>query len=260
MTDQIDSIKKIEVDFYRRAASTASIGGYKGLQIHALPGLHEFVAERVYAHSRIGCTVLDLAAGSGAMSQRLVDAGYKVTATDYVVENFRLHSSVPFFQIDLNGQFSAGQESVFETVVASEIIEHLENPRNFIRECFRLLKPGGTLVMSTPNLNNSASIASFLRSGQFQWFGEAEYRRDGHITPLTQWQIQKCVDEAGFENCETTSFGDPYETIRGSPRLLLLSKVINFLRGGKSGLNKQIFVGVFRKPDLVSVGPLAAPL
>lgn len=240
--------RKIEVDMYRAAALVDSAQGYKGLRIHALPGLHDYTAECIYSHVAPGTSVLDLAAGSGAMSQRLVDAGYVVTATDYVTENFRLHSSVPFFQADLNEQFSRGRERSFGAIMASEIIEHLENPRNFTRECFNLLSPGGVLVLSTPNLDNAASITGFLRSGAFQWFSDREYKRDGHITPLTQWQISKCVAEAGFESLEMKSFGDPYGMVRGSPRLLLLSKAINLLSPGNSCHRGQIFVGVFRKP------------
>lgn len=248
MNTSAEKNRKIEVDQYREAASIDTSGGYKGLRIHALPGLHDFTAERICTNVPCGKHVLDLAAGSGAMSQRLVDSGYRVTATDYVSENFRLHSSIPFFRTDLNEQFSIGREQGFDAIMASEIIEHLENPRNFTRECFSLLKPGGTLVLSTPNLDNAASIVGFLRSGTFQWFSDREYKRDGHLTPLTQWQIGKCVAEAGFEVVETTSFGDPYGTVRDSPRLLLLSRAINLLKPDRDRPGKQIFVGVFRRP------------
>jgi 2-polyprenyl-3-methyl-5-hydroxy-6-metoxy-1,4-benzoquinol methylase len=248
VTNITENNRKIEVDMYRAAALSETGHGYKGLRIHALSGLHDYTAECIYDHVAVGASVLDLAAGSGAMTQRLIDAGYKVTATDYVSENFRLHSSVPFFQTDLNDQFSRGREATFGAIMASEIIEHLENPRNFTRECFKLLQPGGVLVLSTPNLDNAANIACFLRSETFQWFGDREYKRDGHITPLTQWQIKKCIAEAGFETLEMKSFGDPYGTVRGSPRLLLLSKAINLLSQVDKARAGQIFVGVFRRP------------
>ena len=39
----------------------------------------------------------------------------------------------------------------FDTIIAGEIIEHLDNPGQFLRNMFRHLKPGGRLVVSTPN-------------------------------------------------------------------------------------------------------------
>lgn len=39
----------------------------------------------------------------------------------------------------------------FEVIVASELIEHLNNPGNFLSECYKLLRPGGLLLLTTPN-------------------------------------------------------------------------------------------------------------
>ena len=250
MNAKNDGSHTILVAQYRKASKTVnSSSGYKGLAIHALPGLHEFMLAQVSNHGQTEGTVLDLAAGTGAMSLRLTDFGYKVTATDYVPENFRLHDLVPFFATDLNNDFSQGREGQFDIIMASEIIEHLENPRHFARECFKLLKSGGKVILSTPNVDCVASIVSAMRTGTFQWFGEANYNRDGHITPLTQWQIDKCFKEAGFTFLWTGSYGDRDEWLKGSPRLLLLSKLINRLTTLKDDLKNQIFVAVLEKPS-----------
>lgn len=249
MNGKKENSHTILVEQYRKVSKTVnSSSGYKGLAIHALPGLHEFMLAQVLKHSQTGETALDLAAGTGAMSLRLIDSGYKVTATDYVPENFRLHDSVPFFASDLNNDFSQGREAQFDIVMASEIIEHLENPRHFARECFRLLKSGGKVFLSTPNVDCVASIISAMRTGTFQWFGNANYDRDGHITPLTQWQIDKCFTEAGFTFLWTGSYGDRDGWLKGSPRLLILSKLIDQLTTLKNELKNQIFVAVLEKP------------
>jgi 2-polyprenyl-3-methyl-5-hydroxy-6-metoxy-1,4-benzoquinol methylase len=239
----------ILVDKYRQAAAKpGSSSGYHGLTIHALAGLHEYLTLRVREYFKLDSRLLDLAAGTGAMSLRLNDLGYKVTATDYVFENFRLHDTIPFFVADLNDCFAKDRENQFEGIVASEIIEHLENPRNFARECFKLLKPGGKIILSTPNVDSVASIVSFMRSGTFQWFGDSEYERDGHITPMTQWQIEKCFREAGFSFLWKGSFGDREGKLKGSPRLLLLCRLIAKFTVCQKDLNKQIFVAVLEKP------------
>ncbi|WP_114971809.1 class I SAM-dependent methyltransferase [Rhodoferax ferrireducens] len=239
------------VDSYRNLNQPplSESNSYKGLRIHALPGLHEFLAAVTLKHMKIGSSLLDIAAGSGAMSQRLSDMGYQVTATDYVTENFKLHSSIPFVTSNLNELFSNEYSLSFEAIIASEIIEHLENPRHFARECFKLLAPGGKLVLSTPNIDSPASIASFLRSGTFLWFSDTEYQVDGHITPLSQWQLHKCFSEAGFLFRWKGSFGKSEQRIQGSPRLMLLTKGVQRLSCRSNDLEGEIFVAVLEKPE-----------
>jgi SAM-dependent methyltransferase len=239
------------VNQYRQAAidGKVSTNSYKGLKIHALPGLHDFVGELAAKHLRPG-TLLDLAAGSGAMSLRMQDLGFQVTATDYVPENFRLHGSVPFTHGDLNEPFSKGYGEPFGNIIASEIIEHLENPRHFARECHRLLIPGGRMILTTPNVDSPASKASFLRSGRFAWFTEHDYREQGHITPLTQWQIGDCFREAGFSFVWRGSFGQEHSRLAGSPRLRWLAKLACALSSTEDGLSGEIFVAVLEKTGL----------
>ena len=244
------SAHTVLVDTYVNAAQRdgSAQPNYKGLAIHALPGLHDFIAAQVQLHCAPGGRALDLAAGSGAMSQRLCDLGYDVTATDYVSGNFRLHGSIPFFQADLNDNFSASRKEQFDFILAAEIIEHLENPRHFARQCFKALKPGGKLIVSTPNVDTVASILRFLREGCFEWFNEEHYRVDGHISPLTQWQLGKCFTEAGFATEWTGSFGDRAHGLRGSPRLMVLHWLLERLATKDKVLRDQIFAAVLVKP------------
>ena len=238
------------VDRYQKAATTpANANSYKGHAIHALPGLHDFLADKVVGHCEQGSAVLDLAAGSGAMSLRLQDLGFKVTATDYVSENFKLES-VPFIQADLNGNFASAYPHQFDAVVASEIIEHLENPRHFAREIFKLLKPGGRLIVSTPNVENAGAKASFIRSGHFLWFDEHDYEGQGHITPLTQWQMTRSFSEAGLRFLWQGSFGDGASRLGGSPRLRIIAHLIKLLASIDQALSREIYVAVLERPSV----------
>jgi SAM-dependent methyltransferase len=197
------------VDIYRRAAAQPAATGvdYKGLAIHARAEIHETVGRIAAALLPAGARILDLAAGSGALCLRLKDLGFVPTACDLVAENFRLHDKVDFFELNLNRPLPDCFSAMFDCVAATEIIEHIENPRHLLRQCFNALKPGGLLIVSTPNIGSPASRASYVRTGEFRWFSDEHYTTDGHITPITLLGLRLMLAEAGFTPGDITSVG-----------------------------------------------------
>lgn len=223
---------KIMVDQYVDLAKSGEtpkwMPTYKDLPIHSLPEIHVLIANLIEARLKKGNSVLDLGAGTGALSLRLQDLGYTLTACDYVTSNFRLHTNVPFYQINLNHKFSDRIEGKYDCIVATEILEHIENPRHVIRECANLLNPGGILIVTTPNIESSFSLAIRLRNGYFSLFDESFYQRDGHITPITYSTLRHSLEEASFvfEHFETHGgfSPDPWW------KLKLLIRGLDFLR------------------------------
>ena len=115
---------------------------------------HEKVA-KILA-SRAAGTVLDVPAGSGPMAAAASAAGHRVVGLDLF--------PAPGFQgvqADACGSFPFADES-FDCVLSMEGIEHFENQARFVRECARVLRPGGSFVLTTPNvLHLSGRVASF---------------------------------------------------------------------------------------------------
>lgn len=95
-------------------------------------------------------TVLDVPAGDGRISRRLKDRKYEVTAADIDPSGFAL-KDVTCDAADLNGRLPY-PDGKFDMVVCREGIEHVENQFHTVREFKRILKPGGWLLFSTPNL------------------------------------------------------------------------------------------------------------
>lgn len=186
---------------------------YKGLPIYAAPGLHEAAAALLGSVVAPGSRVLEFGAGSGAMSLRLADAGYRVTASDLFEESFR-PGHVPFVTADLNGPFARQWPQGFDAVMALEIVEHLENPRHMLRQIRALLPRGSRLVLSTPNIANPVSQALFLRRGEFQWFRDVDYREQGHISPQSPWMLEKVFAEAGFAIRSEHAVSNPFRRVR----------------------------------------------
>lgn len=65
--------------------------------------------------------------------------------------------------------------AVADAVAAVETIEHLENPRRFVRLPVRLLRPGGWLFVTTPNQRSLLSLASLVVKGEFAHFQGVHY-------------------------------------------------------------------------------------
>lgn len=94
--------------------------------------------------------ILDVGAGEGYFSHLMQRAGYTdVTACDFLEEIWKC-PDVPFVKANLNEGIPLGDAS-FDCIVSLEVIEHVENHSRFVSELVRLLKPGGMLIISTPN-------------------------------------------------------------------------------------------------------------
>lgn len=103
-------------------------------------------------------TVLDIPCGAGALAPYLQDLGMQVHGAD--IREYLEAEGVAFTRADMNEglPFPDGR---FDAVVCGDGIEHTHRQNDFVRECRRILRRGGILVVSTPNI-------SALRS-RFRW-------------------------------------------------------------------------------------------
>lgn len=172
--------------------------------------IHQRVLELLLAdpRSRSWTSYLDIGSGRGDLI-RLVTSRLELRASacDYTDTLMQL----PGQRVDvaeLNHAPLPYPDASFDVVTATEVVEHLENYRRIVREIHRVLKPGGVVVLSTPNILNINSRLRFLWFGFWNLFGPLPVRNSdlyttgGHITPVSWFYLAHAMLDAGFEGIE----------------------------------------------------------
>jgi SAM-dependent methyltransferase len=136
-------------------------------------------------HGLSGLTCLDLCAGNAEFSELLRDRfAMRVTCADYAPAHLEHQRALGFdtLRVDLDGaaaevdRTAATRAGSFDLVVSLAAIEHIFDGDNFLRFCHTLLKPGGLLLVNTPNLAFAGyRLYSWLSGGRP--FGEGHHVR-----------------------------------------------------------------------------------
>jgi ubiquinone/menaquinone biosynthesis C-methylase UbiE len=100
--------------------------------------------------------MLDIGCGDGNFSIKIKDAGhakeiYGIEITEKGVIS-AINNGVKAFKVDIDVENLPFEDRFFDSIFAGEVIEHLYDTDHFLDEIYRVLKPGGILVITTPNL------------------------------------------------------------------------------------------------------------
>lgn len=188
-------------------------GSFHGHRTHCAPGTQEAAVDLLVRHVAPTRGVLDLGSGSGALLARLRERGFAdLHGVEREIEVFGMpESPVPeeasFAALDLNGEFASHYARRFALIVSSEVIEHLDAPRDFLRQVWQLLEEGGHVLLTTPNVASWVGRLRFLVLGELRWFDADCYHRLRHVSPITDTQMRAMLAELGFDVVATTSAG-----------------------------------------------------
>jgi ubiquinone/menaquinone biosynthesis C-methylase UbiE len=95
------------------------------------------------------------------------------------------------------------RSNTFDLVYHYDVIEHVNNPSLFLKEQFRVLKPNGYIIFSTPNLLRPANLAKLLLGKLTFPTNIGNQEKIGnyiHIQEFTEWNLLSMVKEAGFKD------------------------------------------------------------
>lgn len=151
-------------------------------------------------------TVLDIPCGEGAFTHRLLRNNLVVHSSD--IENI-LQCPNPHFKLaDMNHPLPYDPD-FFDAVVCIDGIEHLERPFDFVRECHRILKPEGQLILSTPNISSLRSRWRWYLTGHHNKcrtpLDECHPNPLHHISMISYPEIRYLLHSNGFQIAAITT-------------------------------------------------------
>ena len=136
--------------------------------------------------------LLEVGCGRGRFLDRMRRAGWRVQGTDFdpvVAQQVRDKYGL---QVDVGDLVALGYPAdTYDAIAMSQVIEHVHDPRALLEECRRVLRPGGRLVLSTPN----AAGLAHQRDGRY-WRGLEPPR---HLHIFTPDALGACVRACGLE-------------------------------------------------------------
>lgn len=184
---------------------------------------------RVAQHFSGGDLVIDAGCGDGAPLDDIGDTYRTAVGFDISPARFSSRRVVPgawsFVLADLNRGIPVMSESA-DAVHANQVIEHVGNPLHFAMEVHRVLRPGGVLVVMTPNIRYLPHIWRLVVRGQGPLTSGTRTRTSddwdaGHIHFFTPSDLVWIARQAGFSEVRTRAL------IAESGRFAMLRRMLD---------------------------------
>jgi 2-polyprenyl-3-methyl-5-hydroxy-6-metoxy-1,4-benzoquinol methylase len=186
------------------------------------------VIRQLLVERHLGGEVMDYGAGTGQLTRILLASQQfkRVSAADILPVPSDLVGRIEWIEQDLNSPLENCDER-FDLVIAAEVIEHLENPRALVRDLYRILRPGGTAIITTPNNESWRALLALLIRGHFVLFGDTCY--PAHIVAILRKDLDRIFREAKFNGPEFRFSNEG--GVPGRPGVTWQAVSLGFLRG-----------------------------
>jgi SAM-dependent methyltransferase len=151
--------------------------------------------------SRPGSRVLDLGCGTGELSRSLAAAGLRVTGCDISPQMLRRARDrggcAGWVRLAPGWRRLPFASAAFDVVVAASVLEYVGDPAAVLRECARVLRPGGVMLYTVPDLRHPARWAEWFarrlvalsgeRAGRPAWRRYRAYLRASRQRHRVRW-------------------------------------------------------------------------
>jgi len=103
-------------------------------------------------------------------------------------------------KVNVNEERLPFEDTYFDAVVCLDVIEHVFEPRDLVKEIYRILKRGGSLVLSTPNIRYWHHLFIFVIKGRFpKTSNDTEHYDGGHLHYFTFKDCEELLKSYGFK-------------------------------------------------------------
>ena len=161
--------------------------------------IYRMVASALDARDVRGGALVDVGCGRGDLRRFLGSRFDRYVGLD-AVRFDALPDDVTFHPVDLDAADWRVDEAIGDVVTAVETIEHLENPWAFLRALVRLVRPGGWVVVTTPNQLSALSFLTLALKHRFAAFQDAMYPM--HRTALLETDLRRAAGAAGLRHVD----------------------------------------------------------
>jgi|SRR5947209_597456 len=149
-----------------------------------------------------GAALVDVGGGAGEFCKIAREIGYTTTLLDGNERSVESERQRGFsaLRADLTQPLREVPDQAFDAVISLEVIEHIVTAELLLKEMARVLKPGGVIVLSTPNFGFIKDRLAYLRGGDAK---EEGY----HFRFYTRSKLAAMVQAAGLEIQAVNSIG-----------------------------------------------------
>ena len=171
---------------------------------YAYANRRKHILELIQKVAQPGAKILDIAAAQGNFSLSLAELGFEVTWNDLreeLIDYVKLKWESGIVNYAPGNAFDLNFDTQFDVVLIAEVIEHVAHPDRFLKKVSQMLKPGGHIVLSTPNgeyfRNQLPRFSDCLDPSQFESV-QFQPNSDGHIFLLHLDELEKIADQSGL--------------------------------------------------------------
>lgn len=157
---------------------------------------------RVLAHVPAGARVLDVGCNTGELAEQMKRrlgcrvVGVEVQPAAAEIARSRLDEVILCDASELTAVYPPSGD--FDCVVASDVLEHLQQPLDVARALVQYLKPGGQMIVTLPNVANWA-VRLELLGGHFDYESCASILSSGHLRFFTLRTAKRLLEDAGLD-------------------------------------------------------------